>query len=203
MPTTTTSPFTVTEPVISYVFSILLWLTLSIGSGLLIVWNFIDSRYEVPSPFSSYQSTLPVIPAAPEKPAAVLARCEQSVNSILKQQTVHFNTGSARLSKKGQLLVQQVADLLRPCQHAIIAIKGHTDNVGTEEKNMSLSLRRAKSVEQALRPLGYRNSKFTLSGAGETQPIADNNTPEGRYQNRRIEIRLREQIPSSSRVTVQ
>lgn len=186
------SPFIITGPVISYVSSTLLWLSISIGSGLLTVWQFVDSSYEVPNPFTSYPTAIPVTTSVQEKSLTALELCKQNINNILQQQTIHFQTGSARLATRSTEIIQQIAEQLTPCQHATIAIKGHTDNVGTLQQNMTLSLRRAESVAIALKKRGFSASKFVISGAGELQPVADNKTQEGRYKNRRIEIRLYE-----------
>lgn len=69
-----------------------------------------------------------------------------------------------------------------------ITITGHTDNVGTEDYNMKLSLRRAEAVRDYLVSLGIDPGKLEVKGEGMTNPIADNNTAEGRAKNRRVEV---------------
>lgn len=68
------------------------------------------------------------------------------------------------------------------------SVVGHTDSTGTSEYNLALSQRRAASVKGGLASAGMDASRLRDSGVGETQPIADNATPEGRQQNRRVVI---------------
>ena len=69
-----------------------------------------------------------------------------------------------------------------------VEIAGHTDSVGTDEYNMGLSLRRAESVRNYLVDKGIPADRLTIRGYGESQPVADNATAEGRFQNRRVEL---------------
>jgi len=70
-----------------------------------------------------------------------------------------------------------------------IAVEGHTDSVGTDAYNQSLSERRAQSVRQYLVDKGLSPSMVVATGAGETSPVAGNDTAEGRSQNRRVVIK--------------
>ncbi|HZX59488.1 MAG TPA: OmpA family protein, partial [Mucilaginibacter sp.] len=69
-----------------------------------------------------------------------------------------------------------------------IFIIGHTDNSGTPDHNVDLSLRRAVSVKEYLTSVGIDASRLNTQGKGETEPVVDNGTPDGRAQNRRVEI---------------
>jgi outer membrane protein OmpA-like peptidoglycan-associated protein len=71
-----------------------------------------------------------------------------------------------------------------------VEIGGHTDNVGSDESNLQLSDSRAKSVVEYLVSKGIDASRLTYKGYGETQPIADNESDEGRAKNRRTEFRV-------------
>ena len=71
-----------------------------------------------------------------------------------------------------------------------IRITGHTDNVGTDEYNKKLSLTRAEAIRDYLVSLGGDPAKMEVSGEGETRPIADNKTAEGRAKNRRVEVEV-------------
>ena len=70
----------------------------------------------------------------------------------------------------------------------VVTIVGHTDSTGSEANNLELSLRRATAVREILRAKGVPEESMRIEGAGETDPVADNNTLEGRAQNRRIEL---------------
>jgi outer membrane protein OmpA-like peptidoglycan-associated protein len=72
----------------------------------------------------------------------------------------------------------------------VIEVQGHTDSVGEPDRNLKLSNARAESVRQALVERGLPRDRLTARGLGETNPLGDNATPEGRAQNRRIEFRV-------------
>jgi len=67
-------------------------------------------------------------------------------------------------------------------------VAGHTDSQGTSELNLDLSTRRAEAVTSYIGESGFDTSRITSVGYGETKPVASNDTPEGRAQNRRIEF---------------
>jgi outer membrane protein OmpA-like peptidoglycan-associated protein len=70
-------------------------------------------------------------------------------------------------------------------------VVGHTDDTGRDAYNMDLSQRRAQSVAGILTAAGVNGNRIVATGRGETQPIAANTTPQGRAQNRRVEILIR------------
>ncbi len=93
------------------------------------------------------------------------------------------------------ILTADSRDILELAYQALIArpdvwieISGHTDNVGSDEYNQDLSLRRAQAVQNWLEQRGIRSHRMRSFGKGEMEPIADNNTEEGRTDNRRIEF---------------
>ena len=73
-------------------------------------------------------------------------------------------------------------------EKVIVEVAGHTDSIGTEEYNEGLSQRRAQSVLDYLVEQGINASRMTAKGYGESQPIASNDTSEGRAKNRRTEL---------------
>ena len=98
-------------------------------------------------------------------------------------------------TNKAILLPASIAELNRV--YALISqidshieISGHTDNVGNDQSNQILSQKRAQAVSDYLVQLGIDPSRITIVGYGETKPVADNNTEEGRQLNRRVEIRF-------------
>lgn len=86
--------------------------------------------------------------------------------------------------------LDQAADLLAANDDVTVRIDGHTDSVGTDEYNMGLSERRAESVAAYLDGKGIARDRMTVAWFGESQPVASNDTAEGRAQNRRVEIDL-------------
>jgi len=107
-------------------------------------------------------------------------------------QDVNFEFDSARLTEAGQGRLSEIGNTLASIDHVAIAVEGHTDNIGAEAYNMTLSLRRAEAVRNFLVEnfSQLTASQFTVKDFGETQPIADNDTAEGRQMNRRVEIKV-------------
>lgn len=99
---------------------------------------------------------------------------------------LEFDTGSDLLRDSSNALLEQVASSLKGQPDLTIVVQGHTDSVGEDAANKVLSERRAKAVIQRLVSLGMTSSQLRAEGAGETQPIASNDTPEGRQRNRRV-----------------
>ncbi len=105
---------------------------------------------------------------------------------ILKN--VFFATNSAQLRPASRTELNRLKGLLEENPEMRIRLQGHTDNVGAEADNMDLSDRRAKAVRDYLIEQGIDAARLEAKGFGETKPIASNETPEGRQQNRRTEF---------------
>jgi chemotaxis protein MotB len=114
--------------------------------------------------------------------------------TVKMKDKVLFSSGSAALGKDGRNALQAVADALRTVQDKTIRVEGHTDDVPTGKSafptNWELSTARALAVVRFLQQAGVDPTRLAAAGYGEYQPIAPNDTPEGRSQNRRIEIVL-------------
>jgi outer membrane protein OmpA-like peptidoglycan-associated protein len=106
-------------------------------------------------------------------------------------QDVLFATDSAALRPDLARDIQAVGQNLLQYPNSRIEVIGHADNSGTAAYNQDLSQRRASSVAQALVATGVQSGRVSAIGRGEDQPIASNLTPEGRAQNRRVEIIIR------------
>jgi outer membrane protein OmpA-like peptidoglycan-associated protein/tetratricopeptide (TPR) repeat protein len=105
---------------------------------------------------------------------------------ILKN--VFFETGKADLRPESLTELKQLKKLLEDNKQLKIQLNGHTDDVGSDEDNLSLSDARAKAVYNYLVENGISASRLQSKGFGETQPIDTNDTPEGRQNNRRTEF---------------
>ncbi|TNF60158.1 MAG: hypothetical protein EP307_09145 [Rhodobacteraceae bacterium] len=116
--------------------------------------------------------------------------CENGLARILEGGKITFEPGSATIAASSLDTMNAIADLLKRCGDIRLEIQGHTDSQGREEMNQQLSQARADSVLNELRARRILTSNFTAKGYGETKPIADNGTEEGREANRRIEFRL-------------
>jgi outer membrane protein OmpA-like peptidoglycan-associated protein len=102
---------------------------------------------------------------------------------------LEFETGKDKIKKRSYISLDGLAALLKEKGYGL-QIDGHTDNVGTPEMNLDLSLRRAESVKAYLIDKGVDGSKIQTAGYGLTRPIADNKTAEGRQKNRRVEMNV-------------
>jgi outer membrane protein OmpA-like peptidoglycan-associated protein len=101
---------------------------------------------------------------------------------------ITFETAKATLTKSSMPILDTVAQWLETNPDIEVRIEGHTDSRGDDNKNMVLSINRAKSVKSYLVSKGIAAKRMTTRGYGSTKPIADNGTAEGRAKNRRIEF---------------
>jgi OOP family OmpA-OmpF porin len=101
-----------------------------------------------------------------------------------------FDTDKAELKPGGKERIKAYREEARAAFSRAdkIKITGHTDNTGSYDYNVRLSLRRAEAVRTYLISIGVDPSKLEVSGAGESKPVADNSTMEGRAKNRRVEV---------------
>ena len=103
---------------------------------------------------------------------------------------VTFATGSADLNGRFFSVLDSVSLVVKEYNKTMIEVAGHTDNVGAAAYNQGLSERRAQTVANYLEGRGVANKRLLTVGAGETHPIAANDTEAGRQANRRVEITL-------------
>lgn len=111
-----------------------------------------------------------------------------------------FKTGSATITNSSFKFLDDIADYMKANPSFTLSIVGHTDNTGSDEYNQKLSEDRAESVKSYLTKKGIGEISITAEGKGESEPIADNNTPEGREKNRRVVFSVTkvEQIPATT-----
>jgi outer membrane protein OmpA-like peptidoglycan-associated protein len=99
-----------------------------------------------------------------------------------------FDSGKSALKPGARNTLTKIAEQLRINDQLSITIEGHTDSVGSDALNQALSEKRAEAVRAYLQARGIPASRMTVTGLGETSPIATNETPAGRQQNRRVEL---------------
>jgi OOP family OmpA-OmpF porin len=110
--------------------------------------------------------------------------------SLTMRLEVLFDTNSSTINRTSFAELDRMITFLREtAPSATGVIEGHTDTVGAEAYNQQLSERRAQAVLKYLVDGGVPASRLRAQGFGETQPVADNATPEGRAQNRRVVLR--------------
>ncbi len=126
----------------------------------------------------------------------------QQVFDALNLSVVNFAKDSAEIPEADKPLLKQAAEMLKKAPATThVEVDGHTDNDGDAAHNQTLSERRAASVRDELTRFGAPTGMFTTKGYGETQPKAANDTPEGRFQNRRIEYKLATAGNATEKVT--
>jgi len=102
---------------------------------------------------------------------------------------VNFFSASAKLTPKAKSILDEAANTLKQYSRVKIKVSAHTDNQGSEIYNQTLSAQRAESVVEYLGDQGVNRQNMISAAFGESQPVAKNNTPQGRAQNRRVELR--------------
>jgi outer membrane protein OmpA-like peptidoglycan-associated protein len=107
---------------------------------------------------------------------------------VLTLGDVLFDFGKAELKPGARVNLDRLAQFLRENPDREILIEGHTDSVGSDSANLVLSQRRAAAVESYLVGSGVRSTRILAQGLGKEFPLVSNDTPEGRQQNRRVEV---------------
>ncbi len=121
-----------------------------------------------------------------------VAQVKKTENGLLVQMKndILFDTGSDGVKAEGVDELAKVGDILAKYSDDRVQIAGHTDSTGDAKKNQELSERRANAVRTVLVSRGVKETQITVAGYGETKPVADNGSPEGRAKNRRVELHI-------------
>ena len=123
-------------------------------------------------------------------PGADVERVGEGIHLTLKEDSVLFDTNKASLTAKAKANLDKLLPVFNEYSDTNIEIFGYTDSTGSPEFNLTLSQKRAESVKNYLISKGLVASRFKTTGLGIEQPIATNDTPEGRSQNRRVEFAI-------------
>jgi outer membrane protein OmpA-like peptidoglycan-associated protein len=119
---------------------------------------------------------------------AVLQTQDTARGLIVNMSDVLFDTGKYTLKQPTQVKLAKISGILLAHPGLTLQIEGHTDSVGSDEMNQRLSEQRADAVRDFLASQGVPVSSMTAKGFGKTNPIATNDTAEGRQKNRRVEL---------------
>jgi outer membrane protein OmpA-like peptidoglycan-associated protein len=104
---------------------------------------------------------------------------------------INFESGRAAIRPEGKDVLETIYNLLIQAEDSKLELVGHTDNTGNRESNYSLSTARAEAVKSYLISKGIPANRFQkVDGKGQDEPIADNSTPAGKAQNRRVVVTL-------------
>jgi OOP family OmpA-OmpF porin len=131
-----------------------------------------------------------VKPAAAPVDATV---CQQLFTELLGKGMIRFESGRSSLDPDSSGLLDHLVETALRCPSTNIEVAGHTDTDGDNAANQSLSEKRAQAVVEYLVKAGIPAGRFTAIGYGSTQPVAENDTDEGKARNRRIEFVVKEQ----------
>jgi OOP family OmpA-OmpF porin len=136
-----------------------------------------------------FKPEISVKPAAAPVDATV---CQQLFSDLLAKGKIRFESGRATIDPDSAGLLDRLIETALRCPAANIEIAGHTDADGEDGFNQALSEKRAQAVADYLVKAGLPASRFTATGYGSKQPIASNDTDEGKAQNRRIDFVVKE-----------
>ncbi|MGV6850332.1 MAG: OmpA family protein [Marinibacterium sp.] len=129
-------------------------------------------------------------PPPPKDLPFTAEECETKVAEILAEDRILFEPGSATVTEGSNGILDAIAGVLDRCEGIPIEIQGHTDSQGRESMNLALSQQRADAVLTELARRDVRITSLRTKGYGESRPIAENDSEEGREANRRIEFHL-------------
>ena len=150
------------------------------------------TQIEVPPPPPEPEPV--AAPAQPAEPiAADTSACAAPVSEFSARNSILFQSGAALIAAESEAALDELALDLAACPDAIVHIEGHTDADGDEGLNMALSVARAEAVVNALVSRGVTPARLYAVGYGETAPIGDNETAQGKRLNRRIVVTVKPQ----------
>ena len=141
-----------------------------------------SERYDLDVSYVEHLDPIAALPTPEE--------CVARIAAVQAKSKISFEPGSARIDGNGAAILDDIAAILKECGEIRLEVAGYTDSQGREEMNARLSLERARAVLDELRLRRVLTSGIEAKGYGESDPIADNATDEGRETNRRIEFRL-------------
>ncbi len=114
--------------------------------------------------------------------------CQQLFYELLGKARIRFESGKASIDQDSMGLLDRLIETALRCPNANIEVAGHTDSDGDSNANMALSEKRAQSVADYLIKAGLPTDRLTAVGYGSQQPIAANDTDDGKAKNRRIDF---------------
>lgn len=123
-------------------------------------------------------------------PGAQVERVGEGIRLVLGENAVRFDTNKSTLTAAAKANLDKLVPVFQSYADTDIIIYGYTDSTGKPEYNLTLSEQRAIAVEKYLESKGLNMSRFKMTGLGIADPIATNDTPEGRSQNRRVEFAI-------------
>ena len=123
-------------------------------------------------------------------PGATVERVGEGIKLTLGENAVRFSTNKATLTTTAKANLNKLVSVFNEYENTNIVIYGYTDSTGKAEYNQTLSAKRASSVKSYLTSKGINTNRFETKGLGIKDPIATNETAEGRSKNRRVEFAI-------------
>lgn len=123
-------------------------------------------------------------------PGADVERVGEGIKLTLKENAVRFDTNKSTLTSTAKANLDKLVPVFQEYKDTNIQIYGYTDSDGADAYNLNLSEQRAASVKSYLSTKGISSARFTTTGMGEADPIATNETADGKSQNRRVEFAI-------------
>jgi len=157
------------------------------------IQTILENGFGADARFDIKVEEIPQPPTEEEYPDA--QECVGEITILITENPIMFAPSSATLTTESETIVSKIALILNRCKHAVFEIAGHTDSQGREGMNKTLSQNRADAVLDALLARNVLLGDILAVGYGESQPIADNETEEGRLANRRIVFTLLDAMP--------
>ena len=128
--------------------------------------------------------------AAKAAPAAAAAAASAAASKVTYAADAFFDFGKSVLKPEGKAKLDDLVAKVKSISLEVVIAVGHTDAVGTDAYNQKLSIARSEAVKAYLVSKGIDKNRIYTEGKGETSPVADNKTKEGRAKNRRVEIEV-------------
>ncbi|MGB5666743.1 MAG: OmpA family protein [Maribacter sp.] len=124
-----------------------------------------------------------------EIPGAEVKRVGEGINVTFNEEAgVYFDTNKSVVKGTSATTLDKLAGIFKEYPKSMVLVEGHTDSAGSDEYNMKLAQQRAESVTNYLITQEIDGGRFTTKWYGESQPVGDNATAEGRAKNRRVEL---------------
>ena len=120
----------------------------------------------------------------------IMTSAQTDLNATLAGRIIEFDSGSSNIRDSSKKILDEIAQRIVSLGAKTVEVIGHTDNQGNPSNNLILSRARAEAVKIYLIQKGIATEKIVTNGLGDAQPVADNETAEGRTRNRRIEFRI-------------
>lgn len=160
------------------------------GAGVTETWDADNARYTGSAYFTAKRADKPAdcVPATPPTPEESPLEKDLADDGRARVYGILFDFGKATLRPESHAVLDEVAGILERHSDWSMTVEGHTDAIGSDASNQTLSERRAASVVRYLAGKGIATERLVAEGHGESQPVSSNDHALGRAQNRRVEL---------------